>query len=596
MVKKDNLIDNTMKIARVTIRNIRGFQDQTIELNMIPNKPSIIVASNGSGKSSFATAFNSLNSRALKVEKKDLFKQDETLHPCLIIEDDAGNRYEANESSNAISKQFGVSVINSRLHPVAVRTRIGNVSLSPTSRLSVEPIVLHKKVPTSVKLNYSFDKENNCSLKKGLMPQINTLINNRRFLCGLEVGSFKNVKRQNNAVSQICNDIINRFSNSSLKVAQIHYIIAQDYEPDLAAIPYVRDFAHYIHEYNDAQGDITVAEYLQALQLYKYAYDNREEIKKAKDRAVYIEYKDRLNLLFSSLKQTWQNIKPREDSGQLILDIPDASLISNGERDNIVFLAMLEKAKMELKKRHNILIIDELFDYLDDANLIAAQYYITKLIDEQKQSGSCIFPIIMSHLNPDFYKNYAFQDLKVYYLVPLPHPQKSSLMMSLLQQREEREKLNNDEDISTYLLHYHNDNQKDLMQSLNPKLVNAQWNDIKKFAKYCENQMQEYLSAQPYCPLAVCVQLRRLIEQYCYKSLATGNEKQEFLNTHKTRKKLEYYQQRGNQYPEIFSLLGVIYNDSLHNTDKKNLRQILYSRLQNNTIIEMIKNVVELCK
>lgn len=108
--------------------------------------------------------------------------------------------------------------------------------------------------------------------------------------------------------------------------------------------------------------------------------------------------------------------------------------------------------------------------------------------------------------------------------------------------------------------------------------------------------MQEYLSAQPYCPLAVCVQLRRLIEKYCYKNLATGNEKQEFLSTHKTRKKLEYYQQRGNQYDEIFSLLGVIYNDSLHNTDKKALRQILYSRLQNNTIREMIKKVVELCK
>lgn len=356
------------------------------------------------------------------------------------------------------------------------------------------------------------------------------------------------------------------------------------------------DFAQYIHKYYNTPGCIAIGEYLQALQLYRLASKNKSAIKIAKERADYYEYKRRLNSLFSSLKQTWQDIKPREDGFRLILDIPDASLISNGERDIIVFLAMLEKAKMELTKQYNILIIDEVFDYLDDANLIAAQYYITKLIDEQKQSGSCIFPIIMSHLNPDFYKNYAFQDLKVYYLVPLPHPQKSSLMMSLLQQREEREKLNNDEDISTYLLHYHNDNSKDLTQSLNPKLVNAQWNDIKKFAKYCENQMQEYLSAQPYCPLAVCVQLRRLIEQYCYKNLATGTEKQEFLSTHKTRKKLEYYQQHGNQYPEIFSLLGVIYNDSLHNTDKKDLRQILYSRLQNNTIREMIKKVVELCK
>ena len=89
-----------------------------------------------------------------------------------------------------------------------------------------------------------------------------------------------------------------------MKVTQIHNIIAQDYVPDLDAIPYVNYYAHYIHEYNAAQGDITVVEYLQALQLYKYASnkDNREETKKAKDRAAYIEYKDRLNLLFSSLK------------------------------------------------------------------------------------------------------------------------------------------------------------------------------------------------------------------------------------------------------------------------------------------------------
>lgn len=39
---------------------------------------------------------------------------------------------------------------------------------------------------------------------------------------------------------------------------------------------------------------------------------------------------------------------------------------------------------MELTKLDNILIIDEVFDYLDDANLMAVQYYITQMIKEFK--------------------------------------------------------------------------------------------------------------------------------------------------------------------------------------------------------------------
>lgn len=46
-----------MKIKSIHIKNVRGLGDRKIELNMIPNKPSLLVAPNGSGKSSFAFAF-----------------------------------------------------------------------------------------------------------------------------------------------------------------------------------------------------------------------------------------------------------------------------------------------------------------------------------------------------------------------------------------------------------------------------------------------------------------------------------------------------------------------------------------------------------
>lgn len=50
----------------------------------------------------------------------------------------------------------------------------------------------------------------------------------------------------------------------------------------------------------------------------------------------------------------------------------------------------------------------------------------------------------------------------------------------------------------------------------------------------------------------------------------------------------------GKRLKAIFSLLGLIYNDNLHveNKSKIDCRETLYSRLENDTIREMIRNVV----
>lgn len=51
------------------------------------------------------------------------------------------------------------------------------------------------------------------------------------------------------------------------------------------------------------------------------------------------------------------------------------------------FIALLKKAEMKLNKYNNILIIDEVFDYLDDGNLIAVQFYVSQLIEKFKKEG-----------------------------------------------------------------------------------------------------------------------------------------------------------------------------------------------------------------
>ena len=100
----------------------------------------------------------------------------------------------------------------------------------------------------------------------------------------------------------------------------------------------------------------------------------------------------------------------------MVVHFPKANEISNGERDVLCFIAKLFEAKSKLKKEHSILIIDEIFDYLDDANLIAVQYFLTKLIMLYKSEGKELYPIILTHLDPMYFNTYSFSTKNVVYL------------------------------------------------------------------------------------------------------------------------------------------------------------------------------------
>ena len=166
--------------------------------------------------------------------------------------------------------------------------------------------------------------------------------------------------------------------------------------------------------------------------------------------------------------------------------------------------------------------------------------------------------------------------------------------MFLLRKREELEKNGVEDVISKYMLLYHADYTRDMSDVLNQEQKDAGWNEIARFKEYCKSNIEHYLTNKEFCPLAVCVMLRESIERYCYEALPEGCREQ-FLNEHSTQMKLCFAMQNGVEYPEIFSLLSLIYNDPLHATDKKDLRQTLYSRLHNNTIKAMIVKVKELC-
>lgn len=586
-----------MQIKNITIKNVRGFDDKTIKLDMIPNKPSLLVAPNGSGKSSFALAFQSLIRDKMSLNKEDVYKRNEALQPEMVIEVDEDNKvqeFRANDRLNEISKNFGIAVINSRVKSEVVKKRVNGQPVS-TGKLAIEPIVLENKIPNKPNVTYKFEEKYGLNLKKGIVPSIVELLKSNKLYVAFPIAELTSIKRALSRINHVVEEI-KKYNETDLKVEDVRNdlrnVILQEFrqEPKLEQI---KDILKSLSNDNDID-ELNLN--LQAMQLLLCYSENKEVFKQAKEYAEYTKRKSDYIELFNSLKETWQNIKPKEQDGKLIVDIPYANRLSNGERDIIVFMAMLIKARLSLKKDNNILIIDEVFDYLDDANLVAAQYYITELIIEMKHKGKNIFPIILTHLNPDFYNQYFFKDLKVYYLVPLPHPEKSNLMMSLVSKRAELERDKKDDVISRFMLHFHKDYTQDMSDVLNHDQKNANWDNIHKFKEYCLKNMNAYLDdkGDRFCPLAVCVALREWIESYCYNKLP-DDAKEGFFEEHGTQKKLSYAQVNGVDCPEIFSLLGLIYNDPLHAKDQKDLRQTLYSRLQNNTIRAMIKRVKEIC-
>ena len=65
----------------------------------------------------------------------------------------------------------------------------------------------------------------------------------------------------------------------------------------------------------------------------------------------------------------------------------------------------LFRARAKLgEKEKSLLTIDEVFDYLDDANLLVAQHFLLELMKQFKDAGKSIYVVILTHLNPSQFK------------------------------------------------------------------------------------------------------------------------------------------------------------------------------------------------
>jgi hypothetical protein len=578
-------------IKKIAITNIKGIGDGAInglyEFDLPKNKPCILVAPNGFGKSSLATAFKSLKTSKIELHKDDLHQGKVDLASRIEISylDDDENIIiiSADNSTNEISNTFDHFVINNQVFAKAKKNKIRGQVIASAS-LEIPPIVLLSSIPEKTAFNYSANNHKDRIGKNGkVLPNIKSVYQNGKFISELNHHLVCLERMFGQRVQERISLFTQRLNGQNGSRDTLLDWIDQNELPFLEATNNLSKIADVCASFDF--GFTNAAEnYLAAIQIASDFNDNPLGFKKALKRTIYDFGKSAYEQLFDDFNSSWKEFKPKEKDGKLVVEMPKVNQVSNGQRDVMCFIALLKKAELSLNKKRSILVIDEVFDYLDDANLIAVQYYVTQLIAKFNEEGKMLYPIILTHLDPTFFRNYTFSDQKIFYLERRDAKISPHLKKLLLN----RDKPEIKAEVSKYHLHYEPQpiNVRPAFETLGLKPT---WGDSSVFDQFVFSEFAKYIADESvYDPFAVCCALRKKIEKLTYDQFNGEDLKAEFLSTHKTPNKLRYAESKGIVVPESFYLLGIIYNDGMH---WKNNEAAISGKLENMIIKKMIKYI-----
>jgi len=301
------------------------------------------------------------------------------------------------------------------------------------------------------------------------------------------------------------------------------------------------------------------------------------------------------------IDETLENLNPvrsrikistKVSKNSLIIEWPKAHLISSGQRDIMVFIAKLMECRYQSNFKPTILIIDEFFDYLDDANVVAFQYHISSLIDYMKREKKIIFPILLTHLDPHYLNHFCFSDkhLNLCYLKEI----KCKINKELIRLVANREEPLIKKVLDSYYLHYYPClNNIDITEEFKQLSLNTDWGTPLAFKKKVDRECRTYLlePQNRFDPLAVCISVRIRIEELVYNLLKTDEEKKRYLDEHGTKEKLNFAYYCGLNFSETYHLLGIIYNHPLHNKGGIDISKSLGMKLDNPIIKNMIMSL-----
>lgn len=584
-----------MTINSIEIENVRGIELLKISDKILKNRPNILVAANGFGKTSIAVAFKCIASQtSLKLPEEARHRHSATKPAKInLYLDDTGltKKLSVTEAahSNEIRKNLDIHVIGDMRRIKASTRNMGRFS-SASAKQVIDPIVICNK-PNEVANPYKVSVAKQAFGNHGRLLQNldNALFSSPQFIMRstefieaiaplIKVRRWTMVEEVRMKISAHAGDKAEAITAASTDIQQI---LTQ------------ADFKWAAQIILDTSDQDKNTAFLSIWQLAFLARENLAQLKGYFEWLRYKEIKKSLKTHVDDLNSSWKGANIKETKGKLVVELPDPSHISNGQRDILLLVAMFHVAKHQLTKKKAILIIDEVFDYLDDANLTVAQYYITELIKDYRQQGRAIYPIILTHLNPAFFKNYVFSNQNVIYLDKNHSYDSCDAMKKLISARNDAsvgEAIRNN--ISKYLVHYHVD---DFDFSTDLKEINgtrSSWGMRGRFQNFTEEEFNKYKNNQAYDPLAICAITRRTIETLAYNQIAHLEDANGFFDEMKTSPKLDWASQRGAVVPETHYLLRVIFDDGLHwNLGRDNTIPIV-AKLGNPIIKKLIVELV----
>lgn len=580
-----------MNLRKLKIQKIRGIDSKEFTFDIHPNTPTFFVAPNGFGKTSIATAFNSLDRNKLKISDDDFYKNEESQEARIEITDEQGNIYVANNNTNTICENFSVCVINSQVKPKASVQNFGAFPSSKSS-LVVEPIILYNNIPQKNELEYSFaDTKLEVGSAAGkLLKNMNPHTSDLKFVKLLYItrNNFDKLYQARNQkkIEELLTEL-NTFTGTAqqISLATVNLAPVEEMEP-ICNIS--RTFDYLFDGLNSLEKIVNI------IQLGIIYYKNKSELSKIIKYYEFLNDKKEINGLLSFFNCTWKNIKAVKKSNKFLIEFPKAHQISNGERDILCFIAKLFEARSILRKDRCILIIDEIFDYLDDANLISAQYFLTKFINDFKSSGKEIFPIILTHLDPMYFNTYSFSVKNCVYLNKQTFTSNKYKINNLLKDRKRNKQTDPElyNRVSSNYLHYNINNICETQYLSHLDVDNCIHAPIDFRSKAFE-ELQNYVEGKEYDLALVCCGLRLHVEKYAYERLAQ-NDRITFLGIYKTVDKLSFAKEKGVNVPEIYFLLSIIYNEAMHMDAQCQKLIPILCKLKNKVIHNMIAEAVRI--
>lgn len=593
-------------IRRISIEKFKGKDTMTLSFSDLhANQPNILVAPNGFGKSTLALAFEASSSGRIKLKDKDRYQQDPANQPKLEIELMGENQglFTATEESNTISQNISIYVINS---PVYAKSTTRNIHMTPTAELSIEQVTLYTSIPDRVQINYSITAIRQEFGNKGkLFLNISELLQDAENLYNLS--TIKNsidksinqirIKASFASFLDSCDTVGNAIDiKHRIEEVAINSVLSN--ENVAALVNCIRCMNKLPEGWCDVDAIFTAVQICKTIENH-YSNGERDIIKRALSYAEYKETRAKIDERLANFNTTGRTIRTREDHGKLVIDFTRADAMSNGERDVLSFIANLATFEQQFKRNIGILVLDEVFDYLDGCNMLAVQYYLSQTIKRCNDNGKVLFPLLFTHLDPEVFGNYYFKKKKVHYLSCAGNITVNSDLVKLLRYRERRttpdiEKNN----ISKYFLHYHPDEftlEETLRGSISSTLVGTSSHFREELF---DEVISKYLLKRSYNPVAVIAAVRVKIEEKLYMQLSNPTDKIEFLETHKTINKLDYAEEKGVETSEVFYLLQPLYNDGLHlfGDDNEVSRRIksTYLKVNNLHVLKLIEIVFNL--